>query len=280
MTFKAAVIADSISNGIRLTSLELCYPRFIHADFMTHRVFSRNASSSRAMPVKKVLEQVREHPALPIHWGKNQAGMQATEELDSGMGKVNWDWASFYARKYAGNLADLGYHKQIVNRLLEPYQWMTTIVTATEWENFFKLRDHEAAQPELQHLAKLMKEAMRNSVAKVLDAGQWHLPYVIPTGNEYVDICCSVARCARVSYLNHDKSHPDVGKDMLLAASLLEDGHMSPFEHQATPMKHSHYTECEQRWEKGVTHTDVMSRQWSGNFRGWIQHRQMIGETI
>ena len=77
------VIADSISeSGKRITTFQLKYPRFIHSEVMTHRVFSRNASSSRAIPVKKMIEQVRNNPAMPIHWGANQSGMQAKNELN------------------------------------------------------------------------------------------------------------------------------------------------------------------------------------------------------
>ena len=123
-----------------------------------------------------------------------------------------------------------------------------------------------------------MKEAMEASIPVELQPGEFHLPYIMSDEALPLDVAikCSVARCARVSYLNHDKSVPNIEKDIALADMLLKAGHMSPWEHQATPMSHAHYTECEQRWEKGVTHTDIMSRQWSGNFRGWIQHRQTL----
>ena len=281
MEIKAEVIADSIANGIRLTTLCLSYPRFIHSEFMTHRMFSRNASSSRAIPIEKMLDQVEKDPALPIHWGRNQPGMQAREEIDYiDTAKYRWTLAAEQAIIYAAKLNSMKLHKQVVNRLLEPFQYIKIIVTATEWDNFFRLRLHRDAQPEIAFLASKMQKAMDESTPVELEHGEWHLPYVQSedclktTTDNFAKL--SVARCARVSYLNHDASEPNVEKDIALYDRLLKDGHMSPFEHVATPMKHIHYTECEQRWEKGVTHTDIMSRQWSGNFRGFLQYRQLL----
>lgn len=289
----AKIIADSISDSqIRIVTMELNYPRFIHSEFMTHRMFSRNASSSRAIPIEKMIKQVQENPAMPIHWGKNQPGMQAREELhETAVVKQMWNFAGQDARCWADQLNRQGCHKQIANRLLEPYQYIKVIVTATEWDNFFKLRLHPDAQPEIQELAKQMKKAMDESTPKLLRYGEWHLPYV-PTDIQenglwdYIDtdcpvfdyekaIKCSVARCARVSYLNHDNSSPDVEKDIALYNKLLEAWHMSPFEHQATPMDFAKDT-YELNWEEGVTHKDRKDNFWSGNFRGWIQYRQLL----
>ena len=281
----AKVICDSISpSGVRLTTMELNYPRFIHSEFMTHRMFSRNASSSRAIPVKRMIKQVAENPAMPIHWGKNQAGMQAREEIDHLNGTYLWEDSAQYVAENCRIMADFGYHKQIVNRLLEPFQWIKVIVTATEWDNFFKLRLHKDAQPEMMVLAEHMKKAMDESIPTELHPGEWHLPYISvddclkTTTDNFVKL--SVARCARVSYLNHDNSTPNIDKDIALADKLLEAGHMSPFEHQATPMpaiiyENKHPYDCD--WVKGVTHQDRDSRYWSGNFRSWVMHRQLIG---
>jgi len=285
----AKVIAHSIANDIPLITMELNYPRFIHSEFMTHRMFSRNASSSRAIPVEKVIEQVRNSPAMPIHWGKNQPGMQAREVLDNG--KVWWESASLSAIQEATYLYQRGYHKQIVNRVLEPFQWIKVIVTATEWDNFFNLRLHPDAQPEIQELARCMRKAVDSSTPQELKPGEWHLPYI----NED-EICmaqvgysepycinlddlikCSVARCARVSYNNHDNSSPDIEKDIALADKLLEAGHMSPLEHQLTPMLSSKLTDFNlDNLEKGVTHVDRERNLWSGNVRGYIQYRQLL----
>lgn len=157
MACAVKVIAHSVCNGVQLITLQLRYWRGIHAEFMTHRVFSRNAGSSRAKPVKLMLEQVRNDPAGPIHWGKNQPGMQAREEHDAivklelGVGTMEltkyeaWNMAALQAAKIAEAMSEAGYHKQVVNRLLEPFQYIEVVVSSTEWENFFLLRDHEDA---------------------------------------------------------------------------------------------------------------------------------------
>lgn len=165
----AKVIEHSSSqDGVDLITLQLRYPRFIHSEFMTHRVFSRNASSSRAIPVAKMLAQVRNDPAMPIHWGANQAGMQAHAELQ-GIGRsraaARWKLAAEAAANHAEVLNELGLHKQVANRILEPFQLISVIVTATEWANFFELRNHPDAQPEIRQLAVVMLEAISQSTA-------------------------------------------------------------------------------------------------------------------
>lgn len=276
---EAKVICDSIANGIRLTTLELNYHRYIHSEVMTHRMFSRNASSSRAIPVKRMLEQVKNNPAMPIHWGKNQPGMQAKEEITSKGDAIRaWECASDITAYWAECLNKLEVHKQISNRILEPFQWIKVIVTATEWDNFFKLRLHPDAQPEIQELARCMKVAMDNSVPQVINHGGWHLPYITARDTKETSIenyiKMSVARCARVSYMNHDNTTPDIEKDLELADRLLEAGHMSPFEHQATPVQLVKGND--KPWIKGVTHLDRDGNLWSGNFRGWIQNRNLL----
>lgn len=271
-TITAKVIEDSIAeNGVRLTTLQLCYPRFIHAEFMTHRVFSRNASSSRAIPVAKMIEQVRNDPAMPIHWGKNQAGMQANEELapmaqDSA--RQLWMQAARDAASVAQVMADVGLHKQVANRILEPYQYMHVIVTATEWENFFELRNHPDAQPEIHALAKVMHFALAESRPVQRQENEWHLPYVTRAErvafNNDLDLLLklSAARCARVSYLTHDGQTPSVEKDVALYDRLVGSKplHASPIEHQATPLPEAD--------------------MWSGNFRGWLQNRKIVENAI
>ena len=271
-TITAKVIEDSIAeNGVRLTTLQLCYPRFIHAEFMTHRVFSRNASSSRAIPVAKMIEQVRNDPAMPIHWGKNQPGMQANEQLaplaQEGARQL-WMQAARDAAATAQVMADMGLHKQVANRILEPYQWMHVIVTATEWENFFELRNHPDAQPEIHALAKVMHHAFAASGCLSLRDGQWHLPYVTRAERaEHYDniellLKLSAARCARVSYLTHDGQEPSIEKDVALYDRLVGSKplHASPIEHQATPL--------------------AEADMWSGNFRGWLQNRKLVENAI
>ena len=268
----AKVVEDSVSPiGIRLTTLQLTYPRFIHSEFMTHRVFSRNASSSRAIPVAKVIEQVSNDPAMPIHWGKNQPGMQANEEL-SGTEREQvieaWKAAARQAAAFAGVMAANGAHKQIANRILEPFQMIHVIVTATEWDNFFELRAHPDAQPEIHELALTMQNVMADSRPRHVKEDEWHLPYVTLEerlrhhGDDELLCKLSAARCARVSYLTHDGQVPSHDKDLALYERLVGSRplHASPIEHQATPY--------------------LDSSLWSGNFRGWLQNRQLIESSF
>lgn len=263
MTIYAKIIADSKGPGGRITSLELQYQRFIHSEVMTHRVFSRNAMSSRAIPVEKMIAQVRENPAAPIHWGANQPGMQASAQLvgdDLQLVKHQWKLAAERAADSANIMRELGAHKQVVNRILEPFQWMRTIVTATEWDNFFELRDHPDAQPEFRALAQAIRQAMGESKPKTKYTGEWHLPYVREDEQELLNPeilpKISAARCARVSYLTHDGENPDVKKDLDLFNRLVgaRPLHASPIEHQARAMS------C---------------RTASRNFRGWEQFRSI-----
>lgn len=233
------VIADSVMGGTRITSVQVKYPRFILPQLNTHRVFSRSTASSRAVPTAKLIAMVRENPVMPVHWGKNQAGMVAESEMDDARiaaAKVVWMEAADTAANIAQELAELGVHKQVVNRVLEPFMWAETIITATEWDNFFKLRIADDAQPEIQTLAKAIKKAMDESIPVERAA---HLPYL--RGGELDETRwtyeqrakISAARCARVSYLNHNKQMPSVDEDFALADRLIEAGHMSPFDHQA-----------------------------------------------
>lgn len=275
MQFQAKVIQDSLApSGVRLATLQLRYPRFIHAEFMTHRVFSRNASSSRAVPVAKMLEQVRNDPAVPCHWGANQPGMQAAGEVPEevkGLAQVQWRIAAERAAHHAEMLSSLGLHKQVCNRLLEPFQFMHVVVTSTEWDNFFALRLDAAAEPNMQALARAMRKAMDESepfyrpIERDTELA-WHLPYVTAEERQkYRNVPhylakFSAARCARVSYLNHDGTSPDTDKDLELFQRLVGSNpkHASPVEHQAYPL-HS-------------------GDRWSNNFRGWRQYRQKIEE--
>lgn len=245
MTIQAVLIKASQDrtaygpNAPVIWTLLLRYPRFIHAEFMTHRVFSRNASSSRAIPVLKLIEDVQRDPAMPIYWGQNQPGMQAKAEMTSmtkGIAQVTWDSAMEEAISSALRLADLGAHKQIVNRILEPFSHINVLVTATEWDNFLVLRDHEDAQPEMQVLAQKIKQ--------VLDTYEppdrsLHLPFVVAEEeNQYPSYelrLLSAARCARTSYLTHEGKAPEYKADLALANKLLASPiHASPFEHAAT----------------------------------------------
>lgn len=293
---QATVIRDSISPaGIRLTTMELVYPRFIHAEFMTHRVFSRNASSSRAIPTAKLIEMVRDTPIEPAHWGKNQKGMQAREELDEadrGYVRGLWRAAAHDAAWYAEKMLERGAHKQVVNRILEPFLPIRVVVTATDFANFFALRRHADAQPEIQALANAMWEAREASTPKALAISQWHLPYIEeddelqvawatpnswPGAPERIErlIKVSVARCARTSYRTHDGRRSTVEEDLALYDRLLagELKHASPAEHQAHPdWILGHDSRGEPIWAFAGEH---------GNLRGWRQWRKRIpGECV
>jgi thymidylate synthase ThyX len=298
MVFEAKILADSVSPAnVRLTTFEVTFPRIVLAEFNTHRVFSRNSASSRAIPVENRIKRVRKDPYIPTSWGKNQKGMQAAEEFtghESDLCKREWLAARDSAVRQAERLQELGLHKQLTNRLLEPFMWHTCIVTATEWSNFFHLRNNAMAQPEIQIPARMMQQLYESNEPEKLDYGEWHLPLVgqedydkafednpkfrqgFATKQEAEDdhelrdlmIKISVGRCARVSYLTHDGKR-DPAADIALHDSLLAAGHMSPFEHVARP------TTLAYPVDQGPFYTDE-ARMWSGNLRGWTSYRKLI----
>lgn len=231
------IIADSISRaGVRVTTMQLRMHRFILAEFNTHRMFSRNTSSSRAIPTNKLRQMVLNHPAIPIQWGTNKRGMQSDIPLegeDEQRAIDIWRAAAQDALKHAEALSNLNVHKEVVNRILEPFMWANTIVTATEWENFFKLRVHADAQPEMSLLARMMQDALNDSDPKLIQPCDWHLPYYNEADEDA--LIRSTARCARVSYLTFQGTQTTLEDDRRLYKKLLSAGHMSPFEHQCTP---------------------------------------------
>lgn len=257
------MIEDSVNpQGYRLTTLQLRYPRFIHSEFMTHRMFSRNASSSRAIPVERLIEEADKTPATPEFWGGNCPGMQSKKELDGEnlkAVKLAWDVARRSAIESATRLFTLGLHKQLANRILEPFTHISVVVSATEWANFFNLRDHPDAEPHIRKLAQEIRGVMYRSTPAVLGEGEWHLPYISQEEREnhfLPDLRrCSAARCARVSYLLHDGQKPSMEKDLKLFERLVGSKpiHASPLEHQATP-----------------------TFGWSVNFCGWTQFRSFF----
>ena len=284
---KASIIADSISPaGVRLTTFELEYPRFIHAELLTHRMFSRNAASSRAIPVKSMIELVQETPAKPVHWGKNQPGMQANEELqEPNLSRVKtlWDEAKGEACRIAASMNEEGAHKQIINRILEPFQIIKVVMTTTEIDNFFHLRAHKDAQPEIKALAEVMLEAVANSDPLELGYHEWHVPYYMQgywtdghTHSLEEALAISASCCAQVSYRKLNKSL-EKAQDIYRRLVGTKPVHASPFEHQAKPMSMACSPHEPKLWKKlGVTHMTADMQLWSGNFRGWIQHRQLI----
>lgn len=229
------------------------FPNFFANGVVVHN--SRNASSSRAVPIERMIQEVIDDPAMPVAWGRNQRGMQAGDEIDDpDTAKAIWMDAQKSAVICGREMAALGAHKQIVNRLFEPFTHISVVVTATDWSNFFNLRLHDAADPTISALAAAMRIAMDESQPM-----QWrhHMPYVnhserLKFGPNAMWL--SAARCARVSYLTHDGGTPDWGKDFTLSRRLWADKHLSPFEHQATA--------AEGRF---------------ANFNGWQSHRNAAG---
>lgn len=289
----AKIISDSITvHGHRLTTFELEYPRFIHSEVMTHRMLSKNCASSRAIPVNKMLDLVSERPAMPVWWGKNQPGMSAKEELaehDILAAKTMWYEAARHAIEDTQRLNVIGLHKQITNRITEPWQRMKTVITGTEWANLRWLRNHEDAQPEFAELAKCIDTEFANSVPDILYPGEWHLPYVQKMSKSRyssngVEISVedalkvSSSCCAQVSYRNLNESLEKAIDiyDKLVGSS---HKHASPFEHQGTPIE-LHKSIHPSNWAAGVTHIDKTNQLWSGNLRGWIQHRQLIPNHV
>ena len=251
----AKVISDSVSpSGVRITTIEGMFPRWILAELNTHRVLSRNSASSRAIPVSRIISQVWREPAEPVSWGANQSGMQARNELSGfrrWIARRLFRISRFPAIAFAWTMSKVGLHKQVVNRILEPWITHKAIITATQWQNFFKLRLHPDAQPEFQKLAQAIKDAMDASIPVELQVGHWHLPYV--TEEDYAAaahedhvasttlsgdhghpalVMVSAARCARVSYVRQNEKR-ELSKDVAMAERLSTSGHWSPFEHVA-----------------------------------------------
>jgi len=278
-----------------LLTVEVRYPRFIHAELMTHRVFSRNAASSRAIKTEKLIADVIADPAMPTFWGKNQPGMSAKEECDAPVRlhafftdssdpdigiwtresydttrDVAWLKGRDRAVELAISFMSAGYHKQIVNRILEPWAHITVCITSTSWANFFALRDHPDAQPEIQVLARAIKDSLKGVEPKALTYGEWHMPYVTSEDRGLLSledqIKLSVARCASTSYRTVDGNIMTQERALALHDRLVasEPLHASPTEHQARPdiWNYGNY-----EWNEPKLH---------GNFTGYIQHRKTL----
>lgn len=316
---KAAVLKDSICHSnARLTTFEIEYPRIILAELNTHRMLSKNSSSSRAIPFDKMVQQLT---GRPVRFGQANPGMQDKGEEHDALVTIYgyehshddyyvedefnasapeaWAEARHHAIQIAQAFKDADFHKQTFNRLLEPFQMMKTVVSATEWANFLWLRDQEAADPSLAELARVIREAREASIPEPLNPGEWHLPYVETERDEldvveyyihdnthlggryYLDeedaIKVSAARSAAVSFRNVDY---DFEKCRQVYERLVGDDrkHASALEHQATPMKTNGFANglWPYTWEEGVSHMDKDYALWSGNFKGWIQHRKLV----
>lgn len=267
---QARIIKDSISKeGKRITTFELIYPRFIHAEMCRHRVFSRTVESSRAKPIYKNLLEVENNPVLPEFITENEPGMvgrkyitgEAKEEILDTLRRQAQNtvkMVTFLDEKYS-------IHKQVLNRYLEPFLNTKEVVTSTEWDNFFMLRLAFDAEPHIQKLASLMKEKLEKSKPNLLENNEWHLPYISEKEYQEYDVetlkKVSSARCARCSYKLFDGT-TDVEKDKALYDKLLKGKHFSPMEHVACP--------------DGKTDGKWNNSNKFGNFVGWCQFRKFI----
>ena len=291
----ARVIQHSIASqsGKELITFEIDFPRFILAENNTHKMLSKNGASSRAIPIIAMHEQIRANPARPVFWGKNQAGMQAKEELtgeDLEKAKALWNKGMNQALDLAVEMSAAGMHKQIANRVTEAWMMQRMVTSGTEWANFFHLRDHPDAQPEFHELASIMHKAKQLSKPMVLKPGEWHVPYVERVrldDGELVYIVddrqvtldearmVSASCCAQVSYRKNDGT---LEKARTVYERLMgtQPCHASPFEHQGTPISSKSVALHPGTWEDGVTHVRRDHTLWSANFGGWIQNRQLI----
>lgn len=300
-----------------LVTFECRYPKFIHAEALTHRILeiqpnlhvslmvpdglmydqnlSRNASSSRAIPVKRLIEDVLSDPVIPMVFGKNQSGMAARQNFEGAEAqeaKRLWLQARDAAVLHAQKLSDLGVHKQIVNRIIEPFCHIKVVITGTEWNNFFALRIHKDAQPEICDLATQMESLLRSNTPKPLKMGEWHLPYVhawdwdkadeyarknrstrdIPQDAELLEILkkVSVARCARTSYNNFEGKVSSIEEDIKLYEFLVVAVplHASPAEHQATPDSLFQSYMC--------NNSTFQQPHLHGNLKGYLQLRKLL----
>lgn len=301
MAFGAQILEDSLSpDGCRLTTMMFDFPRYIQAEVNTHGILSKNSGSSRAIPVKKMLQRLVNDPYMPVVWGSNKPGMQAGAELSEDeidQCKTFWLGAMADCMDAADALRRVGLHKQDANRILEPWMWQTVVITGTEWWNFFNLRNHPEAHPAFQTVAAIMQDLYENTEPKKLGYGEWHLPFVEGEDWDIVGklwptidlrpkmVKISVGRCARTSLLTHPKGEHDKGKrdihaDIELHDKLLRSGHLSPLQHQGRPAHHSDTRDAMVKVDH-VRNIDgellvEPQNQWSGNFRGFVQYRKTI----
>lgn len=297
--YSAKILADSRGpSGHRLTTFEVTLPRIVLAEFNTHRMFSRNSASSRAIPTSIMLERVGVDPFIPEKWPKNGKGMSPDgwlEGAEAELARCFWLDGRDRVVEVVKGMARNKVHKQITNRLLEPFLWHTIIVTASEWSNWDGLRRDKHAQAEIQHPAHALFKLREESQPKDLGYGQWHLP-LVPDLEQLLDekytmqeiARVSSARCGRISYLTHEGIR-DVKDDFRKADELQKPGHMSPFEHAARPMTEQELEMFERPGIKVVNHDGELYLEedrdnptfFCGNVQGFIQYRKLIpGESV
>jgi hypothetical protein len=259
----ARVIADSINpTGNRLTTLEVHLHRYMLPALNTHRAFSRNSASSRAIPAARTLRRIAEHPVVPTRWASEQPGMQAGDTVtDPEKARNAWLAARDAAAVHAEQLIQLGVHKSIVNRLLEPFASTQVIVTATDWDGFWHQRCSTLAQDDMRLTAEAMFDAYHASTPTPVNHDGWHTPYINADEHDTLTPVMrrrvSAARCARVSHLTHAGTRdPNADLGLYMRLICADPPHASPLEHVATP-----------------THPDEPAR---GNFTGWHQLRHLV----
>jgi thymidylate synthase ThyX len=298
--YSATMVQASIYNGIPIYTMDVQFPRAALAEFLTHRVMSKNTASTRAIPIKSHVEFVRKNPYIP-DWTKNQGGMQGgllsdtNKEIATESLMLALDYICDFVEYLGGDdsLGNLGIHKQDAGRYLEPFSYITLRVTSTQWKNFFWLRNDEAAYPPIQRIAIEMQKAINQCTPMQLNVGEYHVPsvhrergahtgeiyYYSPEGKQLTldeAIELSMSLCAQQSFRKADGSEKKTQSviDKLFNGNKV---HASPSEHQATPIpQFTDYGDNNEEWPLGVTHIDRKHRYWSANFCGWIQHRQLL----
>lgn len=306
---KATCLLHSVAPaGVPMVTFEIEYPRIILAEINTHRMLAKSSASSRAIPFEKMTKQL---VGRPVRFGKANKGMQDTGEQHDGKvtirdyemgGQEAWEFAKESAAEISKAFYEAGYHKQVYNRLTDNFQMVKTVISGTEWANFFWLRYHESADPTFAELARVMQQAMHESIPQTLLPSEWHLPYVTSCRNgngkleywldsetqlnEEDALIASAARCAAVSFRNIDygmEKCREVFERQLVGG---DRKHGSALEHQAKAMQGYELGEINtytknlplhpDTWEDGVTHVDKNYQLWSGPYRDWIQHRKLI----
>ena len=300
---RAAVLAHSVSavSGKQIVTFLVDFPRFILPEFNTHRAISKNGASSRAIPAIKSIETVEKKPFIPIHFGLNKAGMTAEQEVDEltkSTAVFEWEIAAKQAARSAEALNDLKIHKQVTNRVLEPFSYMRMVVTATELDNFFWLRLHEHADPHINELARVMLFALQESVPTALQHGDYHVPffgngYWTPEIEAHYGVTAqqaiehSMSCCAQTSYRKLDMS-TEKTEDIIKKLFGGDRQHSSPSEHQATPMAVPTLSHIPKDYlvpdyifaMPEATHLDRNGNFWSNNFKHWTQHRDSIEGNV
>lgn len=323
-TSKVVAHSKSSVTGKEVITFELEFWRGVLAEFNTHNALSKNTSSSRAIPVPTMIKQVRENTGMPVRFGAANKGMQdagehndlviCTNEMAESLGGMYPQDAWVFAANQAADLAqafhEAGYAKQVCNRLIEPFQNVKMVVTATDLDNFYWLRDHYMADPTIEALAKAIKKSHEDSVPVVLEPGEWHTPYygegfwktgdTTSLGNA---LSISASCCAQASFrtLNDTiEKAKDIVSKLNLGVDMTEPCHASPTEHQATPIAASEERSCNdygggeryyfgndvnqpsnsKSWQDGITHVMRDGTFGSGNLKGFIQHRQLIPGNV